>query len=630
MRSAGLRHLRGDLLGARTRGQCHHFILEKRHAWRTGRGRRGGERERRIVNRETTTEVGADPTISGSPLHAIEALAREAGADALAREAAALAERVAGGRFYVTVIGQFKRGKSTLINALAGDSLLPVGVVPVTAVVTIVRYGPQRTARIRVVDGVWRDVALDRLAEYVSEEANPKNVKRIAGVEVFAPSPLLASGMCLVDTPGLGSVFSGSSEATHAFVPHIDSAIVVLGADPPISEDEIALVEEVARHVREITFVLNKADRVSDLERREAKVFAERVLTERLARSAGPILEVSATEALAGREGRDWLLLQERLRRLGTDAGGTLVGAAESRGLALLAERLRQQLEEARAALIRPVAESERRIEALRRCAADAERAMRDLGHLLTAEQERLAKTFAERKGEFVRRTAGDARRELVEGARRIQGRGPALRSRALSLAREISRRWLDRWRAEEQPAAEALYREAAQRFVELANQFLAQLAASDPSLASLSADIGPEIGFRAKSRLYYTELWSLTSRSPAVWMVDRLRSREAMLRAIDRQVGAYLERLLFTNASRIENDFNERVLDSRRLLESEIRARLAEIHVSAERALERARVARAQGEESVRRELRRIEAMLARVEALRTADCGVREENSA
>lgn len=572
------------------------------------------------MNLDPTTE-GRSPVVTpGSPLRALEALAREAGADSLAREAAALAERVSEGRFYVAVVGQFKRGKSTLINALVGDAILPAGVVPVTAVVTVVRHGSERAARIRAVDGAWREIAAGDLAAYVSEDANPENMKGVAGVEVFAPSALLASGMCLVDTPGLGSVFTGGTEATRAFVPHIDAAVGVLGADPPISEDELALVEEVSRHVQQLVVVLNKADRVSDVERREAKEFTERILTGRLGRSAGPILEVSAAERLAGAESRDWSSLYERLTRLAKEAGSALVEAAESRGLGLLAERLRGDIDEARDALIRPIAESERRIETLRRCAADAERAMRELGYLLTSEQDRLGKEFAERKDEFVRRTVADARRELSNGARNLDGRSPSLRGRAVSLAQEISRLWLDRWRAEEQPAAEALYRAAAQRFVELANQFLERLATSgDPGLASLATNIGPELGFRVKSRLYYTELWRLTSRSPVAWFVDLFRTREAMLRAIDRSVGDYLESLLFTNATRIENDFNDRVLESRRLLESEIRARLKEVYASAERALERARATRGAGEQAVRGELERLDALRRRALAMTT-----------
>jgi GTP-binding protein EngB required for normal cell division len=573
------------------------------------------------MNPEPTSDGRWTASAPGSPLRCLEALAREAGATDLAREAAALAERVSEGRFYVAVVGQFKRGKSTLINALVGDTLLPAGVVPVTAVVTVVRHGPDRAARIRGVDGAWRDVALGQLADYVSQDANPENAKGVAGVEVFAPSPLLASGMCLVDTPGLGSVFTGGAEATRAFVPHIDAAVVVLGADPPISEDELALVEEASRQVQTLVVVLNKADRVSDIERREAKAFTARILTGRLGRDVGPILEVSAFERLAsGTSSRDWEALHDTLARLAREAGSTLVEAAERRGLALLGERLRREIDEAREALVRPVAESEQRIETLRRCASDAERAMRELGYLLTAEQDRLGRRFAERKDEFVSRTVADARRDLSAGARTLDGRGPSLRRRVVSLAQEISRRWLDRWRTEAQPAAEALYRDAAQRFVELANQFLERLAASgDPGLAGLATNIGPELGFRVKSRVHYTELWRLTSQSPVAWLVDLFRSREAMLRAIDRTGGDYLESLLYTNATRIENDFNDRVLDSRRLLESEIRARLTEVYASAERALERARATRAAGAPAVTEEIERLDALRRRGLAMTT-----------
>jgi hypothetical protein len=86
---------------------------------------------------------------------------------------------------------------------------------------------------VRFRDRDWEECDPTALAIYVSEEHNPANEKAVAAVEVFVPSPLLRSGMCLVDTPGLGSVSLANTEATRAFVPHIDAALVVLGADPP-------------------------------------------------------------------------------------------------------------------------------------------------------------------------------------------------------------------------------------------------------------------------------------------------------------------------------------------------------------------------------------------------------------
>ena len=177
-------------------------------------------------------------------------LGEELGTNRVADEARELAARVSEGRFYVACIGQFKRGKSTLINALIGAPILPVGFIPVTAVPTVIRFGERERARVRGRDGSWREIAVPDLGEYVSEEHNPENAKGIAGVEVFVPSPLLASGMCLVDTPGLGSVFTGNTAATEAFIPHIDAALVVIGADPPLAGEELALVEAVGRQRR--------------------------------------------------------------------------------------------------------------------------------------------------------------------------------------------------------------------------------------------------------------------------------------------------------------------------------------------------------------------------------------------
>jgi hypothetical protein len=124
-------------------------------------------------------------------------LADELGASRLSEEARELAARISEGRFYVACLGQFKRGKSTLINALIGEPLLPVGYVPVTAVPTVVRFGDQPRARTQARDGSWREIVVSDLKQYVSEEHNPENTQGVAGVEVFVPSPLLAAGMCV-------------------------------------------------------------------------------------------------------------------------------------------------------------------------------------------------------------------------------------------------------------------------------------------------------------------------------------------------------------------------------------------------------------------------------------------------
>lgn len=555
-----------------------------------------------------------------SRAHVLARIADEAGACKIAAEARALATRISEGLFYVACVGQFKRGKSSLLNALVADSILPVGVVPVTAVVTILRHGTKRSARVRLEEGRWQEIDPAALGEYVSEEGNPGNRKGVVAVEVFTPSSLLASGMCLVDTPGIGSVFLANTETTRAFVPHIDAALVVLGADPPISGDELALVEEIAKQCSDLLFVLNKADKLSPGERRQAVEFTRRVLTERLGKNDAVVYEVSAAERLAGQgPPRHWPDLVAVLTRLAHESGSDLVSAAEERGIALLAERLRRHLAEERGALLRPIEESERRIAALHSCVAEAERSLSDLHYLFVAEQARLSRTFARQKEEFLKRARPAAHEQFRQALHAAAPRrGLALRRKAIDLAHEISKQWLDRWLAEAQPAAEALYVEATQRFVDLANGFLAKLANSgDPALSSLSLTVSPETGFRVRSRLYYTSMLVLASQTPAGFFLDLLRTRKRELAALERRLGKFLATLIYTNASRIVNDFDDRVLESRRQFESQIRALLTEVTTLAEQALARAKERREQGSQAVQAEVSRIDTLSEHLESL-------------
>ncbi|MBN1946823.1 MAG: dynamin family protein [Bradymonadales bacterium] len=558
--------------------------------------------------------------VNGSRLEALERLAIEAGAENLAKEVLTLSTRIREGLFYVACVGQFKRGKSSLLNALVGEVLLPVGVVPVTAVVTVLRHGQRRAARLRMEGSGWRNIDPDELTDYVAEERNPENKKGVDAVEVFTPSPLLASGMCLVDTPGIGSVFTGNTEATRAFVPHVDAALVVLGADPPISADELDLVEEIANHCPNLLFVLSKADKLADQERQEATEFTRRVLSQRLGMGEVCIHEVSAKERLSGNgPSRGWPELTSALTRLARQSGSELVRAAEERGLVHLGGKLKRHLEEERGALVRPLEETERRVEALRLCVADAERSLNDLGYLFAAEQDRLARIFSDKRGEFLKHALASAREELARSCRELPARrGPALRKASIRLALEIATRWLDRWLAEAEPTAEALYVQAMERFRELADGFLQEIKQTGESaLSGLPDSINPEVGFRWRSRLFYKDLWQYTGAGPAIWLLDAMRSRNSILASIDLRLGDYIQQLLETNATRIENDFNERVMESRRRYQYEIRTSIQEALAVATRSLERARELKAQGIRAIQEEIDRIDEMSDRLGAL-------------
>jgi GTP-binding protein EngB required for normal cell division len=562
-----------------------------------------------------------EPTAHDGPggLAALAEVASETGSAELLSEIRAFARRIAERRYHVACVGQFKRGKSSLLNALLGEPLLPTGVVPATSVITLVRHGTARQATVHMRDGRSALVPVADLTAYVAESGNPGNGKGVAAVEVSLPHPLLATGMCLVDTPGLGSPLRETTASTEAFVPHIDAALVVLGADPPVSLDELEMVGAVADQTDEIILVLNKADRVPETERQEARRFSEQRIAACLGRPVAPMLEVSATERLAGTgPSRDWDALVDRLVSLSEQSGAALLRSAEERGVRILGRRLFDEFARREAALVRPVEETAARVEALKRCTGEAERSLGDLRHLFDAEQEALHRAFVSRQEEFLASSLPGAQRQLREALRTFWGTRASRWHAGNTLAQGIFRQLVDEWRGREQPVAEQMYQHTAQRFVELANAFLGRLSAAGeaPSL-ELPPLLCSERGFRVSSRLYFTELLSTTTRSPLRWLLDTVRPAGSFRAAVDRHAGEYLERLMRSNASRVTGDLDDRVLESRRGLEREVHERLRDGHRAAQRALQRAQHHRALGEAAVAEELARTTAARARVEAV-------------
>jgi len=554
-------------------------------------------------------------------------LAEEFDAEQVAADARSVAERISEGRFYVACIGQFKRGKSSVLNALVGDSLLPTGVVPVTTVPTIVRYGSHAAARVRFEAGAggWTDIPVKTVDEYVSEEKNPENAKHVAALEIFVPSPLLATGMCFVDTPGLGSVFTGNTATTQAFIPHIDAALVVIGADPPLAGEELVLVEAVARHVQDLIVALNKADRTTDAERAAAVAFARRQLEKRLQHPVEPFFEVSAAEQLEHRgTGRDWDKLVAALRHLVEGSGRRLIQAACERGLERISEQLLVIITEEREALQRPIEESERRITAMKQTIADAERSMRELAYLFMAEQQHLSDMFVDRHKAFLARVMPQASKEFDVALQSIScWLGPSYRRRSFREAQEVARHHIVPWLKPEQEEAEKEYRRVALRFVEMANEFLKKLAnAGIPELARMPHALDPESGFRVRSEFTFLDFIEVAQpASPLRWLADLILGLVGARRIIKNDARRFLARLLEFNSTRVQSDILNRVQESRGKLETEIRKLLHEVSRIAEQALARAKRVREEGAPAVEAELRRLDSLEQEVRALGTPE---------
>jgi hypothetical protein len=549
-------------------------------------------------------------------------IATSLGAEPLRARIAALAQRIDEGRFYLACIGAFKRGKSTLLNALVGLPVLPAGIVPVTTVPTIVQYGPELLARIRFTTGEVAVAPVGEVRGYVSEAENPRNVRGVEVVEVFLPSPLLRDGLCLVDTPGLGSVFQESTAATRAFVPQIDAALVVVGADPPLSGEELQLITVVAAQVRHLIVVLNKADRFPPEERAEAIRFTDSVLARVLGRSVGPILEVSARERLAGvGPERDWGRLLEALDALTTSSGRALVHAALERGVAQLARQCLRELDEASAALFRPVDESDRRMEQLRFHVGHLAHESLRLGFRMEHAAEEAARDAAGRRRAFLQAVIPEATAELRRALRGVAGGlGPARRRRAGELARTIAASHLTPWLAEARRRADATYRALAARFVEEARRLLAE----SPELRALevgdlSEELEPIDRLLVASRLEGDDRPMPPEPRPSRWRwcLDVAGPRRWVDRIIARDAEQYLVDLLTQGARAADDDFDWRFGRTEERLKHAVHTVLETAYEAADRAVARARAVRAEGEEAYHREIQRLLAMRQEVIAL-------------
>lgn len=184
----------------------------------------------------------------------------------------------------VAVVGRFKAGKSSLLNSLIGAPVLPVDVLPATSVITRIFHGQRDRATVRFLDGRVEVVALDRLAELVTERCNPENVKRVGVVDVELTTLEPFRGVRFVDTPGLGSIFSEGSKISKEWLPEIGAAIVALSFDPPLSEDDLDLLREVMRFTPEAIILLTKVDLAAPGQVETVEAFMDAEIGRRLGR----------------------------------------------------------------------------------------------------------------------------------------------------------------------------------------------------------------------------------------------------------------------------------------------------------------------------------------------------------
>ncbi len=168
------------------------------------------------------------------------------------------------------VAGEYKQGKSMLVNALVGSAVCPVDDDLSTSTVTWLHHQDPAVARIRRHSNgtpVVEEIPLEDIWKYASEKGNPANHLQVDIVRVGLPSRVLAAGLTLIDSPGAGALRGGAAEASLSFLPYADALIFVTDASAELSAPEIRFLREALDVCPAVLIALTKIDLYPEWER---------------------------------------------------------------------------------------------------------------------------------------------------------------------------------------------------------------------------------------------------------------------------------------------------------------------------------------------------------------------------
>jgi len=561
--------------------------------------------------RDTALDFGAVRSAILASEETIVRVAEERGESAVVEEIRETAAKLADNRFYLAVLGQFKRGKTTLINSLLGVDLLPVAVVPLTSIITILSYSEGPDVTVRFLSGETQRIQMQELEHYVTERHNPRNAKALKHVDVRYPSPYLRDGILLVDTPGVGSTYEHNTEVTHSFLARVDAAIFLVSVDPPLTQAEAEFLRRAKEEVHHFFFVLNKIDLMTPAETQESLAFTRAQIEQQAGVSNVELFPMSARMALEAKQAGD----EQRLATSGLvhferalsdflmkGKGQVLLRSSLSDVLRIASDLLFAIEVEVKAAAV-PPAELQQKQRLLEVELGKIEQERRDMKVLLDSEINRLVGEVESDLNRRVEQSLPSVRKRLQDFCATHAQAG---RSELGRLLDEFTTRQVEEvfntWRLEEEQRMSKVFLAMSSRFTEKTNAIIRDIR----GVTSRLLDIGVETfdcpeEFKAETHLYYKvdPLFYFTiDRIP--FILPKFLFRSYVISRMQNKIRMELYR----NAGRIRYDYLERIEKSTnefgRALDLKIDATLMGIR----RAIEHAVSARRSSSEEYERQM--------------------------
>jgi small GTP-binding protein len=270
-------------------------------------------------------------------------------------------------RFHLVVVGEFNHGKTTFVNALLGENVLPVGVTPTTAAIHHIRWAVRPEATVVTTGGERRIMPFEEARRFaVGGGASSEEAGSVDYLEIGYPAPLLEERILLVDTPGVNDLSLQRSDITYSYVPRADAVLFLLDAGQILKESErVFLHDKLLKASRDkIVFVITKWDLLSAEEQREALAYAKNHLADLVKDPV--VFPVSAETALAGQRESSGLpeLVVHLTRFLAEERGRILLGNALGEGLGI-ADLLSKGVDARRRSVQMKTEEIDRRLAAL-------------------------------------------------------------------------------------------------------------------------------------------------------------------------------------------------------------------------------------------------------------------------